>query len=236
MRLIKLTSIVLLTLCLGTVSCSDGEDGAQGQQGLTGEKGDTGQQGEVGENGENGADGANGEGYDELTQYGYITMNVSGTRPDGVPFEDTATFKFSQTNPFEGFGFGEQDNVSFFSASRFLSTPDIQYQEARITMSIGISDLGGPMEQLEGISFYLISYPVVGDDNKYFKLNVATNDFIINPDIIIENLSFDPVDNHLTYSYSFILPADNNNEVPLNTSGHELQLSGEVDVYLLEEL
>jgi len=214
------------------VSCSDGEDGAQGPQGIQGKKGDTGdtgQQGEVGENGENGADGANGDGYDELTQYGHITMNVSGTRPDGVAFEDTATFKFTTTEyPFSTIS--ENDNATYFDTVRFLSTPDDVYQASYITLNLGIQNFEEEgMEILGFETFGLENYPVVGEDHKYFILNANNNN--LNAFGEIENLTFDAADrNHATYSYSIVLPAEN------NSSGHELQVSGEVDVYLLEQL
>ena len=217
---------MLLALSLGTVSCSDGEDGAQGPQGISGEIGDTGQQGEVGENG---ADGANGAGYDELTQYGYITMNISGTRPDGVPFEDTATFKFTTAeNPISNFS--EWDDVTYFDTERFLSTPDHVYQNSHIYLSLAILNFQEEGMEMGFETFGLSDYPVVGEDHKYFILNANDNN-LINFESIIENFTFDSSDrNHATYSYSFAIPAAN------NSSGHELQVSGEVDVYLLEEL
>jgi hypothetical protein len=225
MKFIKFTSIVLLALSLGTVSCSDGEDGAQGPQGISGEIGDTGQQGEVGENG---ADGANAAGYDELTQYGYITMNVSGTRPDGVAFEDTATFKYTPT--IAGYSTMYSGDSFYFDTTRFLSVPEDWYQGSEIYISIFSSN--NPDEEtieIDGIeTFDLEGYAVVGEDNKYFILDISSVDL---PAEAIENFTFDPADrNHATYSYSIAIPAVN------NSSGHELQVSGEVDVYLLEEL
>lgn len=231
MKSLKLTTILLLVLCLGTVSCSDGEDGAQGPQGIQGEKGDagdTGAQGTQGETGTDGTDGENGAGYDELTQYGYITMNISGTRPDGVPFEDTATFKFTTAeNPVSNIS--ENDNVTYFTTMRFLSTPDDVYQSSSIFLSLAILNFEEEDMEMGLEEFYLNSYPVVGEDHKYFILNTENINFLLIGDI--ENLTFDAADrNHATYSYSMVLPAEN------NSSGHELQVSGEVDVYLLEKV
>lgn len=235
MKSLKLTTILFLALCLGTVSCSDGEDGAQGPQGIQGEKGDTGDtgaQGTQGETGTDGTDGENGAGYDEISQRGLITMNLSGTRPDGVPFEDTATFKFTTAeNPVSNIS--ENGNVTYFTTTRFLSTPDDWYQYPHIFIGLGVNDFTEPTENYFFEDFNIIYYPVIGEDNKYFVLNVNTNS---NDNVTIENFSFDPTDNHLTYSYSLNVPVEDNVLVLANTSGHELQVSGEVDVYLLEKV
>lgn len=67
-------------LCIAFNSClvEDGEDGIDGQHGQDGAEGPEGPPGESGEDG---------AGLEEMAQYGWISMNLNGTRPDNVAFE-----------------------------------------------------------------------------------------------------------------------------------------------------
>ncbi|GLU42657.1 collagen-like protein [Allomuricauda sp. NBRC 101325] len=223
MKKVSILFIALLSISLGFVSCSDGEDGLPGKPGLDG---DPGQPGSNGEPGADGNDGNNAIGYDELTQYGSVTVNLEGTRPDNVPFESSVAFKYSNTQVIDGIDVA--NNVTSLYSARFLSTPDGAYQDVYLESLLTVDNLGEDNEVLGDLIFLITNLPVVGEDNKYFVLNVAFQQ--ANPTDIIQNFAFDATNNHLTYSYSFSVNADN------NTSGFDLNVSGEVDVYLLDKL
>ncbi len=223
MKKVSILFVSLMILSLGLVSCSDGEDGLPGPNGSPGQPGANADKGAPGTDGTNGEDAI---GYEELTQYGSVTVNLQGTRPDNIPFDDSVEFKFSNTEVIDGINV--QDNLTEFSIVRFLSTPDNAYQNTHQTTKLDIANLGEANEVLDDFTFTIENLPIVGADNKYFVLNLA---FIQNnPTDIIQNFAFDPVDNHLTYSYEFIVNALS------NSSGFDLTVSGEVDVFLLDEL
>ena len=73
---------------------------------------------------------------------------------------------------------------------------------------------------------------VIGSDNKYFIMtdNIDIDNEEAVYDLQITDTAFDNETNHLTLSFSFLVD-------PLaNSTGKELTVSGEVDVYLLEEI
>src|SRR5690606_22145108 len=106
-KLIKLFGTAELALGVAMTSCSiedgkdgvDGIDGRDGQDGLNGADGQDGADGEDGAPGQDGADGKDGAGLEEMAQYGAVTMLLTGTRPDNVPFEQTTSFKFTPLDP-----------------------------------------------------------------------------------------------------------------------------------------
>lgn len=62
------------------------------------EDGEPGPAGKDGVDGIDGEDGEDGEGFDEVTQYGNITVYLDGTRLDGVAFKDTSDFEYTAVN------------------------------------------------------------------------------------------------------------------------------------------
>jgi hypothetical protein len=229
MKLLRLFSIALVALSITLVSCS-GEDGATGPQGIQGEKGDTGEQGEQGEPGQDGADGV---GFDELTQYGYIILEMEGTRSDNQAFQDSTSFKFT---PIELDGFSKMttaDDILYtFEMRRYLSAPDDVYQQTYLEFAFEISNPGQDGQVIEEAFYSLVNYAVVGNDNKYFTL--AHSYDLSNPEVIsnfeITDVTFDAETNHLTFSYAFTVDAI------ANATGNPLNMSGMADVQLLEEV
>ena len=242
MKLIRLFGAAILAMSITLASCSgeDGKDGINGIDGIDGKDGLNGQDGTDGTDGQDGQDGQNGVGFDEMVQYGSVTLNLSGTRPDGVAFEDTNTFKFTppdgdflnNNNHLVETDLGNNDINYYFEFTRFLSTPDNINNNSHIYWGLDIDNIGEATELLNGAAIYLDSYAVIGDDSKYFTLtdyfgsgNNGVSDFQFT------DLIFDAEDNnHLTFSYSFEVLAANND------SGNDLTVSGTVDVYLLEEI
>ena len=236
MKLVRLFSAAILAMSISLISCS-GEDGKDGINGVDGIDGKDGLNGQDGKNGLDGQDGQNGEGFDEMIRYGSVTLNLSGTRPDGVAFEDTNTFKFTPSdgdffnnnNQLNITDLGNNDMGYYFTFTRFLTTPDDVYSESSIFWELDMINIG---EEIQKASVYLNNYAIIGDDNKYFTMsnyfgsgNNGVSDFQFT------DLTFDAEDNnHLTFSYSFEVLA------AYNDSANDLTVSGTVDVYLLEEI
>lgn len=225
MKKVSIIFITLLTLGLGLVSCSDGEDGLPGPNG---DPGLAGADGNPGDPGTDGNDGSNGVGYDEMVQYGSVTVNLEGIRPDGELFENAVEFKFTSKDEFLLDGINLLDNVTSLSHVRFLSTPDNAYQNTFQTSELSVANLGEADESFTNFIYTISNFAVVGEDNKYFVLHLEFGQ--ADPSDIVQDFVFDPAENHLTYTYSFVVNSEN------NTSGHDLNVSGEVDVYLLDEL
>jgi hypothetical protein len=259
MKISKLFGIGLLTISVSLTSCSDGEDGAPGLSGIScwdtngdginDAEEDINQDGEFnaldcqglnGQDGEDGMDGSDGEGFDEMSQFGSISLNLSGTRPDGEAFEDSAVFKFAGL---DGGFFDDggntilieegQDFIAYsFGIFRFLTAPDDSVNRSYSGLSLVFSNLGEADESLLLGILSLNEYAVIGDDYKYF---VMTDSFQSGANGTSEfeftNLTFDRENNnHLSFSYTFTVAAN------ANSTGHELAVSGEVDVYLLEKI
>ncbi|GLU42656.1 collagen-like protein [Allomuricauda sp. NBRC 101325] len=230
MKLVRIFSIALIAMSITLVSCS-GEDG---EQGPPGKNGNDGAPGLNGDNGAPGQDGADGLGFDELTQYGSISLNLEGVRSDGVAFTDASSFKF---NPAQ-FGDLQTNEVSItepvldqtlhdFDILRFLSAPDNSYQDTYIYMDPSIINIGQDTETINDFNFLLTSYPVIGEDNKYFVLTLF---YPALQNLELTDLAFDEADNHLTYSFAFDVAAID------NATGNTLSVSGSVDVYVLEKI
>ncbi|WP_318344029.1 hypothetical protein [Flagellimonas baculiformis] len=226
MKTIRIFNMAILALAIAMASCSDGEDGTNGMDGIDGIDGTNGQDGQ---DGANGKDGANAAGYDQLAKYGHISLQLEGTRPDGVPFQDTAVFKFtSMVHPYGNLNnnwVSEADDYGFVT-TRFLSAPGDVFQSSYVTMGVSVEDLGGAGEQLTDLYFELYDYTVIGEDNTYFQLF-----FLDTPaEAILSDLSFEvnADGNHLVYTVSFTQQAGE------NSSGHDLHVTATVDVRDLE--
>ena len=236
MKLIKLFSAAILVLSVTMVSCS-GEDGKDGIDGIDGINGTNGKDGTDGQNGTNGQNGTDGIGFDELTQYGYITLKMEGTRADNEAFQDSTSFKFTpadginlwQYSLVDSYMVGE-DQVYTFTVARFFSAPDDVFQETTFSTYMEIIDIGQTTQDFY-FSYDISSYAVVGDDHKYFTLS---NSYDSNsPEMLnlqITNVNYDPETHHLTYSFDFTVDGTG------NITGNPLHMSGTVDAIVLEQV
>ncbi len=249
MKFIKLLGIAVLALGVSMTSCSiedgkdgvDGIDGVDGQDGLNGadgKDGADGQQGPPGQDGQDGQDGQNGAvGLEEMIKYGAVTLDLSGTRPDGVVFEDSATFRFTpiDADDFDSYNIVSStqmgDDIEYnFAFRRFYSSPDGTYNINFIQWELVVINPGQETQNVQSATVTINNYGVIGDDNKYFMVdNVFASGGAGVSEMVFTDMVFDPnAGNHLTFSYAFTVDAANND------SGNELSVSGTVDINLLE--
>lgn len=174
-----------------------------------------------------------------MAKFGHISLELQGTRPDGIAFEDTASFKFTPVTAEEvlntnSVGRKEIEEGVFeytFLIKRFLSTPDELLQASTIYWNLNIIDPGEASQTLNVAYIEINDYAVIGEDNKYFvmtggytPLDVEVSDFEIS------DVTYDTTTNNLTFSYSLLASAS------VNDSGNDLNISGTVDVIVLEEI
>lgn len=240
LRLITLT-IVALTICMA--SCS-GEDGRDGINGINGEDGTNGVNGV---DGTNGIDGENGMGFDELTKFGYVTMEMEGARPDNLAFTDSTSFKFFPVGanflqvvapdfPTNSVRFSQQGSDTFheFGIARFLSAPDDSYQNTGLGLFLNVKNLGQPTQSIEFAYIHIVNYSVIGGDNMYFVMDdIFSSTPFLNAELAdfeFSNIAYDTTTQILTLSYSVSVVALN------NSSRNDLTVSGTVDVTLLQQI
>ncbi|PRX57762.1 hypothetical protein [Flagellimonas meridianipacifica] len=233
--------LYILCIALGVLmgSCSDGEDGMDGANGTNGTNGTNGIDGN---DGANGANGQNGAGFDEVAEYGYISMVMEGTRADNVAFRDSTSFRFtpidgSDLEDFNDLTISEVDDTMIYDLGfqRFFSAADDIYQESYVRFDLRIENIGEESEELlEAFSFFTIeNYAVIGEDNKYFIMDSAFSPFdnAVN-DFNITDITFDSETNRLTFSYSLNVGEENFG----NPTGNTLNISGTANVIVLEAL
>ncbi|NDV43331.1 hypothetical protein [Flagellimonas sediminis] len=222
MKAMKLFGMVALIVGMTLISCS-GDDGKDGMDGIDGVNGT---------NGQDGTDGTNGIGFDELTRYGSVTLELNGNRPDGITIDYSTIFKFTQTNG-ETYSSNilHQDKDVFLQFTRFYSSPDDYYNGNFIHFYIQISNFGETTQAINYSEVQIQGHPVIGTDNKYFILDdLYESNTNGTSEIEYTDFNFDPDDNHLTFNYSFFVDAS------ANDSTHPLHVKGSGDVYLLEEI
>ncbi|AWX45163.1 hypothetical protein HME9304_02173 [Flagellimonas maritima] len=209
-------------------------------------------QGANGADGTDGTDGTNGVGLEDLLKFGSISLSLEGTRPDDVAFTDNQIFRYIGVDGTDIDGYNSVvitpsgDDIEYkFELRRFLSTPDVSYQNTNIDIELNITNPGEPSE-LVTIRYDIDKYAVIGNDNKYFVLDDTfyTEGFYEDPDDLanaiddgeilitdfeLSDFSFDTDTNHLIFNYSYTV--DDNND-----SENELNVSGSVDVFVLEEI
>ena len=214
----------ILTCCIAFfIANCEGEDGVDGVR-------TDGLDGVDGINGVDGVDGIDGLGFNELVEHGSIHITLEGTRPDDIPFTNTTEFRF---NSVEGNDIEDHNGVVFdensisFEVKRFISAPDDTYQDSNASFDLIVTDPESETPSFE-LSFGFEEFAVTFDTYEYFQLD---NSFNYNDEITnleITNYSFDDTTNNLIFSFSFDVAAENND------SGHDLSISGEVDVIVLE--
>ncbi|NHN24676.1 hypothetical protein FIA58_003220 [Flavobacterium jejuense] len=182
---------------------------------------------------DDGKDGLNGVGFDELTKFGSVKMTFSGTRPDDVIFTNTSDFKFTSV---EGSDYNNSNSVQSngddlaFTVLRFLSSPDDVYQESTVSFRLNVTDAGLETQSLALNSFRIENFAVIGDDLKYFVLSDSYNTTSTSANFQILNYSFNDETNKLEFTFSFDVPASDND------SGNDMTVKGEVSVVVLEEI
>ncbi len=178
-------------------------------------------------------DGKDGVGFEELVKFGDVKLTLTGVRPDDVSFSKTTAFKFTSV---EGSDYSSSNSVQpngsdlTFNILRYLSSPDDVFQESTVSFSLNVTDAGLATEALELNSFRIENFAVVGDDLKYFVLSDSYDTTSPSTNIQITNYSFNDTTNELKFSFSFDVPALNND------SDHDLNVKGEVKVIVLEEI
>ncbi|MBL0682861.1 hypothetical protein [Aquimarina mytili] len=220
-----LRTIVIGVLGLLSVNCEDGDIGPAGQDGIIGTDGID------GTNGINGVNGQNGVGFDELTQFGSITLTLEGTRPDNIPFTKTDEFKFTAV---EDIDFNNdvdiRDDQLNFNIERTLSVPDDDFQGSEIEVNLDFTNPGETEETIE-FNLDIDNYTMIFDDLTYFGF---TGEFINDQtgvtNFSITNFNFNNETNAVTFSFSFTVDAANND------TGNDLTISGEVDVIVVEDI
>ncbi len=210
--------MLFCTLGIFCSSCEEGENGLDGIDGI---------------DGVNGSDGENGVGFDELSKFGAITLNLEGTRPDGVPFTKTDVFKFIGVEDidFENTVFTDPDtSLLEFDTVRFLSTPDEEFQGSEVEV---FAEVTNPGEQNQEILIFIgiTDYAIIGDDLSFFRFDDSfeTDDTGVS-NVSITNFNFNNETNAFTISFSFDVDAAN------NSTGNDLSVSGEVDVIVFEDI
>ncbi|MCK0161711.1 collagen-like protein [Allomuricauda sp. F6463D] len=243
-----LFSFLFLTLCFSFNSClvedgvdgingMDGVNGKDGVNGVNGQDGQDGAEGPQGTQGDPGNDGQDGAGLDEMAQYGSVSLHLSGTRPDDVPFTDNTEFRFLGLDGEDYVDYNiiiptemGEDTQYFFNFRRFLTAPDATYNPAYFDWEVTITNPGEETEEVDLVETTLNNYGVIGEDNKYFMLDDGyDSDGEGVSNMQLTNLVFEPENgNHLSFTYHFTVDGANND------SGNELNVSGEVDIYLFE--
>ncbi|WP_025741043.1 hypothetical protein [Aquimarina pacifica] len=220
------TRLILLSCFALFLSNCEGEDGTDG---LT----INGIDGIDGTDGINGTDGEDAFGFDELTQYGSITLTLEGTSPDDRPIDLTETFEFNSVEASDISGYNQVDygtNTLIFNVKRFLSAPDDTYQDTNVYFDLIVTDPGEETESLDfdfGIEYYAVTF----EDFDYFTIDeeYESDDTGVS-NVVVTNYSFDDETNNLTFSFSLDVAADNND------TENDLSISGEVNVIVLEQI
>lgn len=234
-RLLKFSKflfIAFLGLAIGSCSPEDGINGTNGIDGKDGigidgkdGVGIDGKDGINGVDGKDGVDGANGLGFDDLVKYGSITTTISGTRPDGVAFEQNNKFSYTSAgaNYTQNNVYKDGSDLDFYFR-RFLSVPDDVYQDVSTTIGFKFENSQPVITEFEVQELKVFS----ATDNKYFRLDADPSNF---ENMEITGYSFDSATNNLKFTYSFTIDENDN-----NSSGYDLNVTGVVDVILFEEI
>lgn len=223
-QLIKLGLIfTIATAGLIFTACEDGEPGIAGAQGGKGEKGDTGDNGE------------NATGYSEATQYGAIAIRYKGIRIDNVPFDKTINFKYAPTGP-DLTGNSTVWDYNYDQTDLEFSV----FRHSSVVISERGADGGGSNNTVgfmlrvfddgERESYIQIfnNVAIISDDFKFFTLFIGENQFSVSE--TVSDYSFNSATGELKFKFETTFPANE------NPTGHELTLSADVNVKVLENV
>ncbi len=190
-----------------------------------------------------GADGNDIDVLEDFTEYGSITVEMIGTRPDGVPFQESIELKLVgnlATSSIIDVG-GNNGYDQRVDATRFLALGN-GVNDIRVGFYLQTLGLGQDSDAIKSCRFNILHY-IIGEDNKYFVLNANYNLFDLDDNnneqdgsevgtsnVEFTDAVFDDITQRLSFSYAFLGAAANNN------SGHDLNVSGTVDVVLFERV
>ncbi|WP_299242247.1 hypothetical protein [uncultured Aquimarina sp.] len=224
MKYLDFTTIykTILVVCLGVfLTNCEGEDGVAGIDGV---------------DGIDGADGIDGVGFDELRQFGGITITLDGTRIDNASsFTDTTIFEFSAIDS-QALENGnsvvvdtDASSISF-NVLRFINIPDDRHQESTVEINLTVINPGTENETFD-FNMEFVEHNIIFEDLGVLQLdeNFSNDDVeVLNFDITDFNFNSDT--NTLRFSFSFEVEGINND------SQNDLSVSGEVDVIVLENI
>ncbi|WP_298539468.1 hypothetical protein [uncultured Aquimarina sp.] len=224
MKYLDFTTIykTVLVVCLGVfLTNCEGEDGLAGIDGV---------------DGIDGADGIDGVGFDELRQFGGVTITLDGTRIDNAsPFTDTTIFEFSAIDS-QALENGnsvvvdtDASSISF-NVLRFINIPDDRHQESTVEINLTVINPGTENETFD-FNMEFVEHNIIFEDLGVLQLdeNFSNDDVeVLNFDITDFNFNSDT--NTLRFSFSFEVEGINND------SQNDLSVSGEVDVIVLENI
>ncbi|WP_025741034.1 hypothetical protein [Aquimarina pacifica] len=221
-NLLKIILLSFLTLFL--TNCEDGENGMDGTDATV--------DGTDGSNGVDGVDGADGLDFDDLLQYGAITVTIEGTDPEGNEFAETIEFNYTPVNgDYLLYGniveYDTEDNSIHYGIGRYLSVPDESINSTSTYLDLTVSNAGESNETYDfsiDIDGYAILYE--GFDAFLFQDDFDTTDNIAN--LNISEYSFDQETNTLLFSSTFNVAPDD------NTTGNDLAVTIEVNAVVFE--
>jgi len=177
-------------------------------------------------------DGDQGVGFAELTKYGSVKLNFTGTRIDNAAFSKDIEYKFTPIQSLYGSRVSKNgDNAVYFNVYRFFSAPGYGYQENSIQFSFTAE--GGATPTISYPYFYIRTF-IEGSDFKYFELNGNLSDLFASPVKEITDYTYDATTGRLKFKFAVTIPANEGGFY--NPTGHEMTVKGEVDVIVYEEL
>jgi hypothetical protein len=194
----------------------DGEDGTNGTDGVNGTNGENGangapgQNGANGQNGTNGANGTNGIGFEESTQFGNITLKLTGTRPDGVAFTKSLDFKFAPSNVYWSTIFPSGRTSTTSQLKRYSSFGDSDTDEENNSGYVMVV-LRANAESDYRLNMHLKT-SITTPDFKYFNMNDGyyNVDNINISDLSVVDYSYTSGNGELKYTMRFMVDGQNN--------------------------
>jgi hypothetical protein len=229
-QLLKFGAILTIATSGLMFTACEGEDGDPGA------KGDKGDQGDAGSKGDKGDKGDNGEGFDEAVQYGNIVVQFTGTRRDGVDFDQTVDYKFAPlgTGSGEGpsligssYGYTDGENYSAFNVGRFLGSVDDYYDQSRIIVNFNRYLSEGNDIVFETNTLELHN-AFTTEDYKYFRIDGDFGGYISAENY--SDYSYNPETGSLKFKINATIPGED------NQTGNDLIVSITADAKVLQEV
>ncbi|UII21867.1 hypothetical protein [Fulvivirga ligni] len=205
-------------ISLSLMNCAeDGEPGPAGKDGVDGIDG---------VDGVDGVDGQDGEGFEELTKDGSIILYFDGTRPDGIEFEDSVVFTYSNDIPSTVELIEDEEEGTYYEVELTkFTTPSLPFFEGGgyFDFFYKTTDLSNNADfSLDGLYW---NSTVTTSDNKAFRVTGGIEGEL---DLTITDYNYDETTGRIQFGFSFVL--DDN----MNSTYHELNVTGKVDVNLYE--
>lgn len=214
-------------IVLAATACEDGAPGPAGPDGVNGINGQDGEDGQPGQDGQDGQDGQNAAGYDEMVQFGNITIYLEGATQEGHTFRDTSDYKFAPMGRLAQYNTIEvSDEANVINVYRFISSPDDVFQGELVNVQANFT-AGDPVT-VNSFTIY-IQKNIVTAENEVFRFSngFSSGSYI---DLTVSDYTYDSTTGSLTFVFSFSVPGQS------NQTTNDLQVSGEVDVIVLERI